>query len=172
MWLSLSRCQMSRRTRFTFCLASALAALLLIVPGAAERHAKAEPPRKHLVSLSLPDLRVAQKERIVGFHFELTSGRIAHMRDMPIGWNISVDNDPSWNTKVDASIVVAAAALDPAFFKEFVVIEKNETAGSPFQIEGDITVSGDFSSSRTIRVQMKDFTVQEEVSPSKNRPLK
>jgi hypothetical protein len=170
--MSLSRCRMSRRTIFKFCLASALAALLLLVPGTATRHASAEPPHKHLLSLSLPDLHVAEKERVVGFHFEVTSGRIAHMRDMPIGWNISVDNDPSWNTTIDASIVVAAAALDPAFFKEFAVIEKSETAGSPLQVEGDVTVSSDFSSSRKIRVEMKNFTIQEEVPPSKNHPSK
>ena len=163
---------MNRCARFVLFLAAASSAFPILVPGDAVRSARAAPAQKHLVSLSVPDLHVAAKERVVGFHFEVTSGRIARVRDMPIGWNISVNNDPSWNTTIDASIVVAAAAVDASFFKDFVVIEKIESAKIPFHVEGDVSVSSDFSSSRKLRVQMKDFTVQEEAPPSKKHSSK
>jgi hypothetical protein len=111
----------------------------------------------------LPGLQLAAGERIVGFHLDVTSGRIAQLPAVPIGWNISVENDPSWNTKLDASVIVAAAALDATFFKNFVLVEKHEGALNTFRLSGKIAVSRDFSSTRTIPVAMKDFTLTETI---------
>ena len=129
-------------------------ALLSITYAATVAHAQAA--RQQKVSISLRSLAVAPGERIVGFHLEVTSGRIARLPEVPIGWNLSVDNDPSWNTKLDASVIVASAALAPDFFKNFAVIEKH-TSDARFDITGDIIVSRDFASTRTIHVGMKDF---------------
>jgi hypothetical protein len=71
-----------------------------------------------------------------------------------------VDNDPSWNTKIHASVIVAAAALDGSYFRDFAVIEKEGNAEGPFEIKGRIVVSTDFSKVREIQVGMKDFTVR------------
>lgn len=108
----------------------------------------------------------------MGFGFEVTSGRIAQLPDMPMGWNISVDNDPSWNTRVDASILVAAAALDASFFKDFAVIEKDGGAESPFELKGGVVISTDFSRTRTIQVAMKDFGIREDLQFLKSSPSK
>jgi hypothetical protein len=124
------------------------------------------------VSISLPGLEIGAGERVVGFNFNVTSGRVAQLPDMPIGWNIAVDNDPSWNTTVDASIRVAAAALDASFFEDFAVIEKEDRAESPFELSGKIVVSADFSHSRTIQVAMKDFVIREDVQFLKSHPSK
>ena len=97
--------------------AVAAATLLVLVSGAADRPAGAAPPHEHFVSVSLSALPIGAGERVVGFDFEVTSGRIAKITDMPIGWNVSVDNDPSWNTKIHASGLVAAAALNGSFSK-------------------------------------------------------
>jgi hypothetical protein len=124
------------------------------------------------VSISLPGLEIGARERVIGFQVNVTSGRIAQLGDMPIGWNIAVDNDPSWNTSVDASIHVAAASLDTSFFKDFAVIEKEDLADSPFELSGKVVVSADFSHSRTIQVAMKDFVIREDVQFLKSHPSK
>ena len=111
---------MNRLARFVLLLSTALTALVFLAPGEREGPAGAEPPHAKFVSVSLSALHLDTAERVVGFHFEVTAGRIAQIPDMPIGWNISVDNDPSWNTSVDGSIRVAAAALDSSFFQIFL----------------------------------------------------
>ena len=163
---------MNRRARRIQLLAAAVTALLLLVPGEAAGPAGAEALGGQFVSVSLPALHIGTGERVVGFHFDVTSGRIAQIPDMPIGWNISVDNDPSWNTKVDASIHVAAAAVDSSFFHDFAVVEKEGNAESPFKLEGEVDVSTDFSKVRKIRVVMKDFTVRDDIRSLKSHPSK
>jgi hypothetical protein len=123
--------------------------------------AVAAPPDARLISLSLPALQLAAGERIVGFHLQVTSGRIAQLPEVPIGWNISVENDPSWNTKIDASIIVAAAAVDGSFFNNFLVLEREERPETPFDVKGEISVSSDFSMVRRIQLRIKDFTMKQ-----------
>jgi hypothetical protein len=141
-------------------LAATLVALLLLVPGNAGRPAEASVAAGSFVSVSLPALKIEAGERVVGFDFEVTSGRIAQIRDAPIGWNISVSNDPSWNTTIHASVIVAAAALDGSFFKDFVVLEKQASGGSAFELKGKIIVSTDFTRTRTIPVGNKDLKIR------------
>ena len=127
---------MNQCARFALLLTAAVAAIFL--PALSElSHGKLI-----LVSVSAP--RLAAGERVVGFDFQVQSGRIARVSNLPIGWNISVDNDPSWNTKIDASIIVGAAALDASFFHNFLTIEKEESLGIPFEVQGEIIVSKDF----------------------------
>jgi hypothetical protein len=155
---------MNRRSILALLSAVAAATFLVLVSGAAERSAGATQPHGQFVSVSLPALHIGAGERAVGFDFEVTSGRIAKITDMLIGWNVSVENDPSWNTKIHASVLVAAAALDGSYFEGFVVIGKEANAESPFAIKGKIIVSTDFSKVREIQVGMKDFTIQEKLS--------
>jgi hypothetical protein len=147
-------------------------AFLLLTPGEAVARAGATPPHGQFVSVSLSDVHMTEGERVVGFDFEVTSGRIAKITDVPIGWNVSVDNDPSWNTKIHASVIVAAAALDGSYFKDFAVIEKESNTDAPFEIKGKIVVSTDFSKVREIQVGMKDFTVRDDIQPLKSHPSK
>lgn len=118
-----------------------------------------------LVSVSLPGLKLDPGERVVDFHFDVQSGRIARLSDIPIGWDVSVDNDPSWNTKIEGSIRVGAAALDASFFRDFALIEKQANPDLPFKIQGEIDVSKDFSNGRKIRLAMSDFSIHPDSSP-------
>jgi hypothetical protein len=161
---------MNRHSILALLSAVAAATFLVLVSGAAERSAGAAPPHRQFVLVSLPALHIGAGERVAGFDFEVTSGRIAKITDMPIGWNVSVDNDPSWNTKIHASVLVAAAALDGSYFEGFVVIEKEANAEGPFAIKGKIVVSTDFSKVREIQVEMKDFTIREKVQFLNGRP--
>jgi hypothetical protein len=164
---------MNRRSIVALLFAVAVATtFLLLVSGAAKRPAGAPPPHGHFVLVSLSALHITEAERVVGFDFGVTSGRIAKITDVPIGWNVSVDNDPSWNTKIHASVIVAAAALDGSYFRDFAVIEKEGNIDAPFEIKGKIVVSTDFSKVREIQVGMKDFTVRDDAQPLKSHPSK
>src|SRR5713101_2452117 len=109
--------------------------------------------RRQTLSISIPNLQVSDKERVVGFAIHITAGRIAALPNIPIGWDTSVDNNASWNTEIKAS-TVGAAALAPAFFREFLVVEKNESLGVPFQISGEIVVTENFATERHSRIGM------------------
>jgi hypothetical protein len=141
----------AERLRRLFIIATAVA--LTAVTGGSK------PPVGAILSVSIPALHIAAGERVVGFDFQVESGRIVQVPDMPIGWNISVDNDPSWNTKINAAIIVAAAAVDALFFKHFLVIEKEAAPNSPFDMKGEVIVSKDFSATRRISVGMSDLTL-------------
>ncbi len=114
-----------------------------------------------LVSVSVSVPRLAPGERVVGFDFQVTSGRIAQLPNLPIGWSLSVDNDPSWNTKIDASVIVGAAALDPSFFQNFLVVEREESLGIAFDMKGEIIVSKDFSTTRRVTVGKNELILNE-----------
>jgi hypothetical protein len=115
-----------------------------------------------IVSVSVPALQLSKNERIIGFEIHVRSGRIALLPNVPIGWNISVDNDPSWNTVIKGSIEVGAAATDPDFFRDFMVIQVEEDAPSnmPLDLQGEVIVTSDFTSEKRIKLLMKDFAIK------------
>jgi hypothetical protein len=112
-----------------------------------------------ILSVSIPALHLTGKERIVGFEFHLRSGMIARLPNVPYGWNISIDNDPSWNTTISGSIAVGAAAVDPDFFHDFltVEVEDNSFEHMPFDLQGEVFVTEDFVANRRIKLVNKDF---------------
>jgi len=115
------------------------------------------------LSVSIPSLNLANNERIVGFEIHTQSGRIAQLPAAPIGWEISINNDPLWNTTTKGSIVVGAAALATDFFQNFLVVEpeKKASADMLFDLRGDVVVTSDFVSERRIKLSMKDFVLKE-----------
>ena|ERR1700735_2123950 len=128
---------MNRRMRLALLFAVIATAFVILVPGkAGAMRIRPTQPHRQFVSVSLPALHLDAGERVVGFDFDVTSGRIAQITDIPIGWNISADNDASWNTKIHAFVLVAAAALNGSYFKDFAVIERESEAETPFEIRG------------------------------------
>jgi len=95
--------------------------------------------------ISLAKLPFTKSERISGIDIKLKSGRIYSMSQFPMGWNVVVNNDPSWMTSFKGSLLVGAAALDQKDVKmldHLVVIEKLSdkiiTNDIPFSVELDI----------------------------------
>jgi hypothetical protein len=111
------------------------------------------------ISVSIPALHMTSTERVVGFEIHITSGRVARLSDLPIGWNISVDNDASWNTVVKGSSTVGAAARDASFFRRFMIVEINESLGIPFDVQGEVIVTKDFATERRIKIALKDLAI-------------
>jgi len=112
------------------------------------------------VTVSIPAPHTTSKERVVGFEIHVTSGKIAALPKIPIGWNLTVDNDPSWNTTITASIEVGAAAVGPDYFRDFIVVEKDESLGVPFWLHGEIVVTEDFKTQRRVRITPNDFAMK------------
>lgn len=121
--------------------------------------ARAGPPPATLDLLSIEHLHTAAGERVVGFEFHIGSARIVSMREVPAGWDVQVKNNPSWNSSMEASALVGAAALDATFFEKFIRIKKKESLGTAFDISGDVVVTRDFVKERRIRVSMRNVTL-------------
>lgn len=116
-----------------------------------------------IMSVSVPALHVANNERIIWFEIHVRSGRIALLPNVPIGWNITVDNDPSWNTVVTGLAVVGAATMYSDFLHDFMVVEVQKDAPSnrPFSLEGEVSVTSDGGATeRRIKLSMKDFVTK------------
>lgn len=95
-------------------------------------------------------------ERVVAFQVDVKNARICHMKDIPAGWDISINNDPSWNSTLKATVLVGAAAIDETeFFRDFLVIER--IPGIAFKAkephaEMIVSVSKDLEEHREIKI--------------------
>jgi len=104
-----------------------------------------------IYSVSLKDFPTAQNERIVRFKVTLSAANVYSVPKVPIGWTLNITNSlneqPPWNTILDASIGIGNAALYQPFFKHFVIIEKyigNWAENLKFDIEVKLTMTADF----------------------------
>jgi hypothetical protein len=111
--------------------------------------------------VSIPALKLEANERIIGIDFHVHSGMITQLPKVARGWSTSVDNDPSWNTRISGSLAVGAAALDADFFRDFmgIEVESDAPADHPFSLSGEIIVTSDFATERRIKLVMKDFAL-------------
>jgi len=137
----------------------ALIALLLTVSvvGVAQNVAKAS----ETVSLSIPHITTAKGERIVGFEIELTAGMVQSLSNLPLGWYVEVDNDPSWRTTIKGSIRVGAAALDANDFRKLRVTIQRDTTYSKFSVSGTVALTTDFERTRKIALVGGDFELSD-----------
>ena len=95
-------------------------------------------------------------ERVVAFEINVMAGGIYRLDRLPMGWNIVVNNDPSWRTAVKGSIEVGAAALSADYFHAFMVVRKFEYANLAFELGGRVLVTKDFQHERWIRLSNDD----------------
>jgi hypothetical protein len=115
---------------------------------------------KYLVTATLPKLE--EGERIIQFGVTTKSARIAQMPNTPLGWDLRLLNDPSWNIEMSGTLLVASAALSEAYFQNFLVIEEIErTEGlklPPLDIQVEIVTSKDYSTEfRRLVLHTKDL---------------
>lgn len=118
-----------------------------------------EPKPSPYLRVSIPRLALKKGERVVGFDIHFTSGRIAAMPKVPMGWTISVSNDASWLTSIEGRIIVGAAAVGPSFFRGFILIEIDRSLEIPFDAKGEVVVSEDFVNERRLKVGLKDLDI-------------
>ncbi len=100
------------------------------------------------------------KARITQFKISLTSGRIKFMKDIPPGWSVSINNDPSWVSTIQANILVGAAALRPDKFNNLVCIETIKLSDLEFKLEGKIASTYDFEKEKITKITNRDFIMK------------
>ncbi|OGR05848.1 MAG: hypothetical protein A2511_08625 [Deltaproteobacteria bacterium RIFOXYD12_FULL_50_9] len=102
---------------------------------------------------------LAEKARITQFRISVTSGRIKFMQEIPAGWSVSIDNDPSWVSTIQANILVGAAALGLDKFNNLICIETIKLSGLEFKLEGEIASTLDFEKEKITKVTSGDFVL-------------
>ncbi len=112
------------------------------------------------LSVSFASLKLTGAERVVGFEVTFVGAGIVSLPSVPMGWEISIDNQPSWNTRITASAVVGAAALDSRYFRSFIVIQKAPEKGLDFAISGTIWATEDFTTTREIQLKTTDVVLR------------
>jgi len=105
------------------------------------------------------------KSRITQFRITINSGRIKFMKDVPPGWDISINNDPSWNSTIHATIIVGAAALNPDKFNNLVCIEVINQQDIEFKLEGEIATTSDFKDEKIAKISNTDFILKRQHFP-------
>jgi len=128
-------------------------AFVLFVVGA-----DAQNNRRYAVSVD--NLALTIDERITNFEIQITAGAFRDISNLPVGWEIDVDNDASWQTTVKASCQVGAASLEPEEFKKLkFLVEKSGGEDLKFGLGGAVYVTKDFQKGSRIPLKMSDFTV-------------
>jgi len=63
--------------------------------------------------LSVAGIAAEPSERVAEFHLNIKGALIVSFPHVPVGWAITIDNDPSWNAEVSGVAIVGAANLPP-----------------------------------------------------------
>lgn len=103
---------------------------------------------------------LTKKVRITQFKISITSGRIKFVNDIPPGWYVSITNDPSWISTIQANILVGAAAINPDKFNDLVCIETIKLSGLEFKLEGEVASTHDFEKEVITKIAHSDFIMK------------
>jgi len=129
---------------------------------------------EELWSVSAKKIEIDSRDKIIGFRIRLKSASIDSLTKIPISWSICVSNflneEPEWNTSLDASVGVGAAYIEPKYFNNFIRIEKYAGRGStemPLDVELKITVTTDFEATRDIVIPMSGLKILQVVNTTK-----
>ncbi|MDE1145360.1 MAG: hypothetical protein PW843_01920 [Azospirillaceae bacterium] len=93
------------------------------------------------LTVSVGPLDVKPGERVIAFHIHIANGGIRSLPRLPMGWSITVDNDASWQTQIEGSIQVGAAALGPEDMKNFLVVEMSDLPTGGLELSGEVMVN-------------------------------
>ena len=71
----------------------------------------------------LPNFVPTASSRIAGIELVVKHGAIESLQTVPIGWQFTIDNDPSWTTKISGLAIVGAAFLQPSDLSNMISIK-------------------------------------------------
>lgn len=118
--------------------------------------------------LYLKPLQVPKGARIIGFELHMVAGVFYSVEEIPTGWKVAVDDDPSWTTSLEASAKPGAVALDEkSFGKIGIEVVKNESADTKFNIWGWLTLASGTETSKRVPLNSFSFDFVERYSRHK-----
>lgn len=116
--------------------------------------------------LSLAGIKLDKNERIAGFEITVSAGRIYSVPKAPAGWELAIDNDPSWTTSIRGTGIVASAFLgsnDKDLLENLLTIEKapEEIAKEiPFDVNATIQiVNSETEEERTVKQSRENLVI-------------
>jgi hypothetical protein len=115
------------------CAAFFFATLLVCAPASAQQ--------SYSVSIK-PPTELGRDERVAGFWIDLSGAGIRSVLAVPQGWVVNIDN-LAGHVSVQGTLQEGAAALDPSFFRDFLVIQEERRAAALFVISGELILTGD-----------------------------
>ena len=118
-----------------------------------------QPAKRKAYSVSVPRLTTTTGERVVSFDIRITAGEVQALSNVPIGWYVVVDNDPSWRTKVSGNTTVGAASLSADEFQKIRLVVNSDETYLKFAVTGTVSVTKDFAKERPITLKTADFLV-------------
>lgn len=96
-------------------------------------------------------------ERVTQIKIHVTSGKIRSLKDMPMGWYFTIDNDPSWNTDLEGKIIVGSAALYLEDLLPLICISSVDLTGLQFDVSIEIATTEDFENEKIMKLTDSDF---------------
>jgi hypothetical protein len=121
--------------------------------------------------LSFRTFHALPGERLSKFDLHIHSAMVIRFRTIPVGWQINIDNDPSWMTQVSGTAVVGAADLEPSALQPWFLslLAEPGSRSEPrdvIKVEGSVTLS---NGENTRVVQIVDHDVALIPSPRAQR---
>ncbi len=111
-------------------------------------------------AVSISNVTASSGEVIVFFHLQVTAGFFVDVSNLPPGWNVAIDNEPSALTEINANTIVGAASLAPAELEKIkFVLEKREMEDVKFNLSGEVSFTKDYEKMRVVHLKMSDFIV-------------
>jgi hypothetical protein len=92
-------------------------------------------------TLSAPDIKLEELERIVEIKLTILHGFIVSVPRIPPGWYLHIDLPAQWETDLSAGSIIGVAGLtnkEVNFFNDFLVIERTGDQEPPLSIDLDI----------------------------------
>jgi hypothetical protein len=112
------------------------------------------------VSISVNHLDISPDERVTSLQIKLSAATVQDISNLPIGWNLHIDNSASWLTTIDGDHEVGAAALFAKDFSRLCFTVKKDESMSKFAVSGVVSVTKDWDKFREVQLKPSDFMLK------------
>lgn len=110
--------------------------------------------------ISIPNLKASPDETIVSLEISVRAGSVQSISNIPIGWQVTLDNDANWVSRIKARSTLGAASLAPDEVHRLVInVRRNEFANFKFDISGSASLAKTFDN-RKLALTMEDFALK------------
>ena len=111
-------------------------------------------------SVSLTNIQLQKGERVIGIELHGNAAAFKTLTNLPVGWNLNIDNSPSWQSKMEGSLQVGSAALDlNALQRLRITLYVYEFGDLHFGLSGKIVVTSDYEKERTLHLDSANFSL-------------